>query len=140
MEVSLVVSGRAAIRRPSRDVLSILRDEQFLQLLSVQGVPQAAASVGVSERTLRRAAVTTGTSLRALVSQFQCKATEKLFQEGSSVSAVGARLGYTPGASFGRFISREYGIPPSALRRRLLQGSHPHRFDAGAPRPLTLTD
>lgn len=117
------MSGRATVRCPRQDVAGLLRDERFLVVLSVQGVPRAAASVGVSERTLRRAAITTGTSVRVLVCEFQCKATEKLFREGCSVAAVGAALGYTPGASFGRFISKEYGMPPSVLRRRLLQDS-----------------
>jgi AraC-like DNA-binding protein len=117
------VPGRGNVRCPRQDVARLLQDERFLLLLSLQGVPRAAASIGVSERTLRRAAVTTGTGVRALVCEFQCKATEKLFREGSSVCAVAARLGYAPGASFGRFISREYGMPPSVLRRRLLQGS-----------------
>jgi AraC-like DNA-binding protein len=124
MEVLLVVSGRGIVRWPRQDVVRLFHDERFLLLLSVEGVPRAAASIGVSERTLRRAAVTTGTCVRAVVCDFQCMVTEKLFREGSSVCAVAARLGYSPGASFGRFITREYGMPPSVLRRRLLQGSH----------------
>lgn len=118
----MVVSGRATLRCPRQDVALLLRDERFLLVLSLQGVPRAAASIGVSERTLRRAAITIGTSVRALVSAFQRQSAEKLFRGGSSISAVALSLGYAPGVSFGRFITREYGMPPSVLRRRLLQG------------------
>ncbi len=99
----------------------MLQDDEFLLLLCLQGVAGAAARLAVSERTLRRAAAATGTSLRALVTEYRLKSAEKLFVEGRPVSAVAASLGYAPGDSFRRFIRKECGVSPSVLRRRLLQ-------------------
>ena len=116
------MSGYPPTTCPYRDIVTLLKDERFLQLVSTRGVPAAAARIGFSERTLRRAAASLGTNIRALLAEFHCKTAEALLRAGRPVSWVAVALGYSRVASFARFVSKECGMPPSALRRCLLRG------------------
>jgi len=120
MEVFLVVRSRFTGACPCKDIGPFLQDEKLLLLLTVQGVPAAAKHLGVSERTVHRAAAAAGTNVRALVARFQRKVAERLLGKGRSIEEVAAALGYAYVTSLNRFISKEYGIPPSVLRRRLV--------------------
>ena len=117
----LVVRSRFTGACPCKDIGPFLQDEKLLLLLTVQGVPAAAKHLGVSERTVHRAAAAAGTNVRALVARFQRKVAERLLGKGRSIEEVAAALGYAYVTSLNRFISKEYGIPPSVLRRRLTQ-------------------
>jgi AraC-like DNA-binding protein len=116
---------------PFQDIVTLLRNEKFLLLISTRGLSGAARTIGTSERTIQRAAAYLGTNIRALVAESHRKAAEDLFREGRAVSAVAESLGYTRAISFSRFISREFGMTPSMLRRHLIQD----RLDAASPTP-----
>lgn len=108
-------------RRPScDDIAALLREERFLLLVSIQGLPVAARRIGSSERSLQRAAAALGTNIRALVAEVHMKVAEGLFRKGKSVREVAGLLGYARPASFARFVFREYGLKAPALRRWLL--------------------
>ena len=80
-------------------------------------VAAAAASLHLSERTLRRRLAAEGTSYRALVDEVrQALAEELLATGGLSVEQVAVRLGYAETASFTHAFTRWRGVPPSRAR------------------------
>lgn len=98
------VSGRV------RDVL--LEDPS-----AMPGLPVVAASLHLSERTLRRRLDDEGTSFRALVDEVREQlATELLVTGGLPVEAVARRLGYAEPAAFTHAFRRWKGTSPRAYR------------------------
>ncbi len=120
------MKNRAPRSSRGPDIESLLKDDRFLLLVSVQGLPEAARRIGASERTLQRGASRLGTNIRALVAEFKREAAEDLFRTGRSVSEVAWILGYARVASFRCFILDEYGTTPSALRRWLRMKGCPY--------------
>lgn len=81
-------------------------------------LPQVAAALTVSERTLRRRLDDEATSYRALVDEVRETLAEELLSTGGlSVEQVARRLGYAETASFTHAFTRWKGLSPRAFRQ-----------------------
>lgn len=79
---------------------------------------EAAAALGTSERSLRRALAAEGTSFRLLLDEIRRRrADELLFGERLPVESVALRLGYSEPAAFIHAYRRWTGTTPAAARR-----------------------
>ncbi|MDF1630412.1 MAG: AraC family transcriptional regulator ligand-binding domain-containing protein [Alcanivoracaceae bacterium] len=79
---------------------------------------EVAATLGISERTLRRQLSVDQTSFRQLLDEVLAEKAKKLLGGGTlSVDAVARRLGYAEPASFIRAFQRWTGTTPAAYRR-----------------------
>lgn len=80
-------------------------------------VPEVAARLHLSERSLRRRLAEEGTSYRALVEEVREQlATELLITSGLPVERVARQLGYAETASFTHAFRRWKGVSPRAYR------------------------
>ena len=80
---------------------------------------QAAETLHLHPRTLRRHLKSEGTSWRALTNEVRSTlAAELLSHVGLSVEELADRLGYSETAAFTRAFIRWFGVPPSTYRGR----------------------
>ncbi|NWH08212.1 MAG: AraC family transcriptional regulator [Alphaproteobacteria bacterium] len=78
---------------------------------------EAAASLGYSQRALRRHLEQSGTSYRKLVEEVRfSRAREMLTSTTKSIGAIAHELGYDSPSNFARSFKRSTGITPGALR------------------------
>ena len=81
-----------------------------------EGAGSAARSLGQSRRALRRLMRQRGAGLREFARLRRRCLAATLLQEGASIASVAKALGYTSASNFARFVRREFGSSPSALR------------------------
>lgn len=92
------------------------------RLVSVGGAPEpiqdVAATLAMSERTLRRRLADEGTSYRALLDEVRDTLAQELLAAGGlSVEDVAQRLGYAEASSFIAAFKRWHGRTPAAFAR-----------------------
>ncbi|MEM7787029.1 MAG: AraC family transcriptional regulator ligand-binding domain-containing protein [Bacteroidota bacterium] len=76
-------------------------------------VPEAAAALGLSARTLQRRLAAEGTTFAVVLETVRRETADRLLGVGLSVQEVAERLGYTEPTSFTRAYRRWHGHPPS---------------------------
>jgi len=87
-------------------------------------IAEAAALLGVSERSLRRALRADGTSFRAIVDDVRLRKARQLLRDARwSIADVAQQLGYSEPASFIHAFKRWTGVPPAVFRRSARSGS-----------------
>jgi len=80
---------------------------------------EAAALVGMSERTLQRRLTEAGTSLQEILDQCRHELAEKLLLETEySLSEISAKLGFSASSAFTRSAIRWFGETPSKFRQK----------------------
>jgi AraC-like DNA-binding protein len=104
----------------SGDIVDRVRHEIAVAVTTRQALPaadQIAASLGLSERVLRRRLATVGTSFRALTDEVVAPLAKRYLREsGLSVADVAERVGYSEAASFVRAFRRWTGTTPEVFR------------------------
>jgi AraC-like DNA-binding protein len=81
-------------------------------------MPEVAADLNMSVRTLRRSLTAERTSFRAIVDDVLCQRAEDLLAETSlPVEEVSGVLGYTTPSAFVRAFRRSHRVPPGQWRR-----------------------
>jgi len=94
-----------------------VRDLLLSNPAAMPAIPEVAATLHLSERSLRRRLDDEGTSYRALVDEVREQlATELLVTGRLPVEAVARRLGYAETASFTHAFRRWKGVSPRAYR------------------------
>lgn len=105
-------------RRARTGVAGQVRDLLAGRPVAMPALPEVAARLAVSERTLRRRLDQEGTSYRSLADEVrQTLAEELLATGGLSVEQVAHRLGYAETASFTHAFTRWKGMSPRAFSR-----------------------
>ena len=105
-------------RRARAGVAGQVRDALLRRPASMPDVGQVAASLVMSERTLRRRLADEGASFRGLADEVREALAEELLATGSlSVEEVARRLGYAETASFTHAFTRWKGVSPRAFAR-----------------------
>jgi AraC-like DNA-binding protein len=90
------------------------------EILLSEGSKALAHRRGVSLRTLRRRFSSRGVTLQGFRSAHRAALTLNLLQEPNArLNDVAVALGFSSGASFIRFVKREFGKTPGALRDEL---------------------
>jgi len=98
---------------PVCQVVSFLEDENNL----ASSLSDAAATLGYSERGLRRQLERSGTSYRKVVEQvLERRARNLLAQTSQPISAIAHELGYDTPSSFARSFKKWTGMTPKAFR------------------------
>ncbi|MFD0573877.1 helix-turn-helix domain-containing protein [Kitasatospora gansuensis] len=92
-----------------------------------------AARVGYSLPTLNRACqAATGRNAKALIdARVALEAGRLLAHTDLPVATIGRRLGFTEPTNFGKFFTRETGLPPGTFR------AHQHPCGAASPPDTT---
>ena len=101
-------------RRGRTGTAGQVRDALVARPGTVPDAAAVAASLALSERTLRRRLAEEGTSFRALVDEVREALAEELLRAGLPVQAVARRLGYAETASFTHAFTRWKGSSPTA--------------------------
>ena len=113
---SFGAAGSAGVR----DVADAVRRELSLSLARRHHLPtleRVAASLGMSERVLRRRLTARGTSFRALADEVISPLARRYLHDSTlSLDDVAERLGYSEPASFVRAFRRWTGTTPDAYR------------------------
>lgn len=79
----------------------------------------AAASLGMSERTLQRRLSEAGTSLKDMIDDGRRELAERLLTQTSlSLSQIGFKLGFSAPSAFTRSATRWFGVSPSTFRQQ----------------------
>ncbi|GAC1383422.1 MAG: AraC family transcriptional regulator [Marmoricola sp.] len=100
-------------RRRTAEIVEDVRVLITQQLSEGAPMPRVAASLGVSERTLRRQLGDAGTSYRAVLDELRAGlARELLGSGGLTVEEVAARLGYAEASSLLHAYRRWFGASP----------------------------
>jgi AraC-like DNA-binding protein len=82
-------------------------------------LPELAARIGMSERTLQRRLAEAETSVNEIIDESRHDLAEQLLLETDlPLSQIGERLGFSAPSAFTRSASRWFGMSPSKLRRR----------------------
>jgi AraC-like DNA-binding protein len=106
--------------RQSDDAVDRVRREITLSVGRLRTLPELdaiAATLGLSERALRRRLNAAGTSFRALVDDVLAPLAKRFLRDSTlSVAAVAERLGYSEPASFVRAFRRWTGTTPETFR------------------------
>lgn len=88
-------------------------------LTEAGGMPQAAAALAMSERTLRRQLSSSGTAFQALLDEVRQALAEEMLDTGvMTVDDVAQRLGYAEASSFIHAFKRWHGETPAQFRVR----------------------
>ena len=105
-------------RRARAGLAGRVRDALLREPAAMPDAASVAASLAMSERTLRRRLREEGTSFRALADEIREALAEELLRTGSlSVEEVARRLGYAETASFTHAFTRWKGVSPRAFTR-----------------------
>lgn len=80
---------------------------------------EAAASLGLSPRTLARRLSDEGTSFREIVEDLRCDLAQTFLKSGMNLSEISYSLGYADQAAFSTAFKRWTGQPPTAFRHRV---------------------
>lgn len=104
-------------RRGRTGTAGAVRDLLVARPSSMPGVGEVAATLNLSERTLRRRLAEEGTSFRGLVDEVREALAEELLRTGLGVEQVARRLGYAETASFTHAFTRWKGTSPRAWAR-----------------------
>lgn len=106
----------------SDDVVDRVRHEIAVAVTARHMLPAAdhiAASIGLSERVLRRRLAAHGTSFRALTDEVVAPLAKRYLRDsGLSVADIAERVGYSEAASFVRAFRRWTGTTPDVFRDR----------------------
>jgi AraC-like DNA-binding protein len=95
-------------------------------IAQVGGMAQAAAHLSMSERTLRRHLVRSGTGYQALLDEVRQALAEEMLDTGVlSVDDVAHRLGYAEASSFIHAFKRWHGETPAQFRLRRMRRAAP---------------
>lgn len=79
----------------------------------------AAASLGLSERTLQRRLSEAGTNMKDVIDDGRRELAERLLTQTSlSLSQIGYKLGFSAPSAFTRSATRWFGVSPSVFRHR----------------------
>ena len=108
--------------RASRDIRSVVYSKMrhMIESESVPTLPNLAADLGMSERTLRRRLEYLGTSYSQIRDEvLGFIATKLLACPEQTNEGVAERLGYSDAANFRHAFKRWHGAPPSCLRQKL---------------------
>ncbi|MEV0344024.1 AraC family transcriptional regulator [Nocardia sp. NPDC050713] len=106
-------------KRIRADVAGAVRDELVRDPAAIPDLPQVAAALFLSCRTLSRRLNAEGTSFRALVDEVRRARSEQLLGHTRlTTEQVASRLGYAESASFIRAFRRWNGCPPQEFRSR----------------------
>lgn len=96
-----------------------VRDIVVAQLRPPPSLPDVAALLHMSPRTLRRRLADEDTNLRQLIDEVRATLAAELVAGGRlTVSEVARRLGYVEASSFSQAFRRWYGVSPRAFRDR----------------------
>ncbi len=123
-------SARARLEAMRQRLAGDFLDVQIERLLeqsdaAAPPLPDAAARLRVSPRTLVRRLGERGTSYRALVDVHRRRrAADLLCQPALPVAEVADRLGYDEPTNFGRACRRWFGMSPRAYRQRAAPAAH----------------
>jgi AraC-like DNA-binding protein len=112
--------GEAAIRKVLEgkrfSVGRRLSDEVAIALVA-GGLGHASRRAGVTERTLRRRLVRSGSSVSGFVAAVRLDAARMLFSRGWRTEEAAEALGYSGAAAFRRFLRRNAGVGVRSLRK-----------------------
>lgn len=102
------------------DWLSLVKQTLQLTLHQPGGhLPQLAAMLHTSERTLKRRLNEQGTSMRALLQDLRMEhAMQRLQAPQANIQAIAQELGYLSTSAFSQAFKKWQGTQPSTLRRR----------------------
>ena len=96
-----------------------VRDHLVTRLAAPPDLERVAASMHMSDRTLRRRLADEGVSFRGLLDEIREQLAEELLVTGGlSVAEVAERLGYVEVSSFSQAFRRWTGVGPRAFRSR----------------------
>lgn len=113
-----------AVTTPVCEVIAFLEGEINISA----SLPEAAATLGYSERGLRRQLERSGTSYRRLVEQQQERRARDLLTNTSlSIQVIAYQLGYETPSNFARGFKRWTGKSPKAYRDELRVSTNPVR-------------
>ncbi len=102
------------------------------------GIEQVAHSLGMTERTLRRALAREATSFRNIVDDLRVREARMLLQSSSiMIDQIAARLGYAETASFTHAFKRWTGMSPRTYRTHNARSSLGPAEAAGVTQPGT---
>ena len=101
------------------DLADELLTEEMALLLVRFGVGGTARRLGVSERTLRRDFVRAGASVHDHISRTRRAMAVRLLASSCPLARVAEEIGFASSQTFARFVAREFGFTPSALRKSL---------------------
>ena len=108
--------------RQSTEGTFVKAADNQLNILVREGAKVLARHEGVSLRTLRRRFKERGLSLvQARLTRKAAMAVNLLQRNSSGLKDVALQLGYSGTQSFAKFVHREFGVSPGALRHQLLQ-------------------
>ncbi len=106
-------------QRPAASTTERLRETLLARPGFFPSLTAAAASLGLSTRTLRRRLAAEGTSFRAELEGLRRELAARYLGDARlSVTETAARLGYRDVAAFGHAFRRWYGESPGRWRRR----------------------
>ncbi|MGE5451803.1 MAG: AraC family transcriptional regulator [Acidobacteriota bacterium] len=121
MEAQLLPQGLPALSTPQEIDWLLQVRQALLATLDQPGqhLPHVAASLGTSERTLKRRLAAHGTSLRELLQDVRMNhALQRLQSPQVSVDQLARELGYRSASAFSLAFKKWQGTAPSKLRRR----------------------
>jgi AraC-like DNA-binding protein len=106
-------------RRSRSGLAGRVRDIVVAQLRPPPSLPDVAAVLHMSPRTLRRHLANEGTTLRQLIDEVRSALAAELVTGGRlTVAEIARRLGYVEVSSFSQAFRRWYGVSPRAFRDR----------------------
>jgi AraC-like DNA-binding protein len=106
-------------RRSRSGMAGRVRDLVVAQLRQPPSLPDVAASLQMSPRTLRRHLANEGTTLRQLIDEVRAALAAELVTGGRlTVAEISRRLGYVEVSSFSQAFRRWYGVSPRGFRDR----------------------
>lgn len=92
---------------------------EFLLPLGRCSIGQAARALGVDQRTLQRHLAQEDSSFGALLHSVRAESAERHLTSGrQSMTQVSAALGFAAPSAFSRWFTQQFGMSPSAWRRR----------------------
>lgn len=99
-----------------------VRDLLLAQPAEMPGLPQVAAELLTTPRTLRRRLAEAGTSYRELLGEVRISLAQEMLESSQlTVEAIGERLGYSECTSFNRAFKCRTGVTPHFYRRQALR-------------------